>query len=314
MILLLVIVMRIRLGYACISNAVTETSSSPYTYSEYLKKKNIDKLDKVIISNLEGLEKIVRYNIKNNVHFYRMSSKIIPLATKEDVIFDYKNRYEKYFAVISKLIFDSGMRVDFHPDQFCVLNSTKKEVVKNSVMILDYLYNLLSYLKIEDKVLVLHVGSNVLGKDNSMKRFINNFKLLPLYLRECIAIENDDKIFNVQDVVHISEVIDVPIVLDYHHYRCNKSDIDMKKILSSWKNRVPKMHFSSPKNSKEIRSHSDYIDSDDFLMFVSKLKEYDRDVDIMIEAKAKDDAMFRLIREIKYKTDYVFIDDTTFIV
>jgi len=32
----------------------------------------------------------------------------------------------------------------------------------------------------------------------------------------------------------------------------------------------------------------------------------------MIEAKEKDEAMFRLIRNLKYKTDYKFVDDTTF--
>ena len=33
----------------------------------------------------------------------------------------------------------------------------------------------------------------------------------------------------------------------------------------------------------------------------------------MIEAKMKDDALFRLVRELKYKTNYKFIDDTSFI-
>ena len=32
----------------------------------------------------------------------------------------------------------------------------------------------------------------------------------------------------------------------------------------------------------------------------------------MIEAKKKDEAMFRLIREIKYKTEIQFLDDTSF--
>ena len=36
----------------------------------------------------------------------------------------------------------------------------------------------------------------------------------------------------------------------------------------------------------------------------SIIKKYDRDVDVMIEAKGKDDALFRLVREIKFKTDY----------
>ena len=34
----------------------------------------------------------------------------------------------------------------------------------------------------------------------------------------------------------------------------------------------------------------------------------------MLEAKAKDDAISRLVRELKYKTDYNFIDETTFII
>ena len=34
----------------------------------------------------------------------------------------------------------------------------------------------------------------------------------------------------------------------------------------------------------------------------------------MLEAKAKDEAVFRLIRQLKYKTNYKFIDDTSFLV
>ena len=34
----------------------------------------------------------------------------------------------------------------------------------------------------------------------------------------------------------------------------------------------------------------------------------------MIEAKSKDDALFRLIRQIKYNTNYKFIDDTSFMI
>jgi len=291
---------------------VKETSSSPYTYNAYLEKKNFDKLDKVIISNLEGLEKIIDYNVKNNIHFYRMSSKIIPLATKDDVSFDYVNKYKEYYDRIGMKIRNSRMRVDFHPDQFCVLNSTKKDIVDNSIKILDYHYNLLKCLGINKKILVLHVGSSVLGKDNSIRRFINNYSKLPKYLKEVIVIENDDKVFNISDVTMISDILNIPIVLDYHHHLCNKSDLDIEKIFNSWKGETPKIHFSSPRGVKDFRSHSDYINSDDFIQFIEMIKKYDVDVDIMIEAKAKDDALFRLVREIKYKTNYGFVDDTTF--
>lgn len=306
--------MKIRLGYACITNCLDSTSSSPYTYGEYLKYGDMEKLDRVIVSNLKSLEEIIYYNIKNNIHFYRMSSKIIPLATKSDVKFDYINKYKSYYDKIGKMISDYDMRVDFHPDQFCVLNSVKSDVVSASIDILKYHYSLLEALGIKNKILVLHVGSNSFGKDNSIRRFINNFNKLPKYLKECIAIENDDKVFSVSDVLEISKNTGVPVILDYHHHLCNKSDFSFEDIFNSFNNMKVKMHFSSSKNKKDFRSHNDYINGDDFIDFIKILKKYDRDVDIMIEAKCKDDSLFRLVRYIKYKTDYRFIDDTTFIV
>jgi UV DNA damage endonuclease len=110
------------------------------------------------------------------------------------------------------------------------------------------------------------------------------------------------------------------MVLDYHHYMCNKGDIDIKdyytNIFNTWKDINPKIHFSSPKNKtkKDIRSHHDYINPDDFISFINEIKHLPFDIDIMLEAKAKDEALFRLVRGLKYKTNYKFIDDTTFIV
>lgn len=308
--------MLIRLGYACISKTINGTSSSSYTYTNFLKENDYDKLDRIIISNFEDLIKIIDYNNKNHIHFYRLSSNIIPLATKNEVQFDYLEKYKDYYEIISKKI--RKMRVDFHPDQFCVLNSTKKDVVKNSITILKYHYNLLKYLKIKDKVLVLHVGSNAFGKDNSIKRFINNYNKLPNYLKKCVVVENDDKIFNINDCLKISKETNIPIVLDYHHHNCNNENnlYDyIEEIFNTW-NATPKVHFSSPKNKtkKEFRSHNDYIDSDEFIKFIENIKHLNYDIDIMIEAKAKDEALFRLVRELKYKTDYKFIDDTSFIV
>lgn len=101
--------MKVRLRYVAISKALKVTSSSTYTYTEYLKNNELDKLDRVIISNLKGLEKIIKYNIKNNIHFYRMSSRIIPLATKDDVEFDYISKYRDYYKLIGRMIRDSSI-------------------------------------------------------------------------------------------------------------------------------------------------------------------------------------------------------------
>lgn len=311
--------MKIRLGYACISKTLSNvTTSSTITYTTFQKDKDYKKIDTAIKSNLNALKEILTYNIKNNIHFFRLSSKLIPLATKSDVIFDYIDPYKDYYNSIAKIIKDNKLRIDFHPDEFCVLNSTKSEVVKNSIAILEYHYNLLKVLEIKNKILVLHIGGNTFGKKNSISRFINNFNTLSKDIQESIAIENDDKIFNIRDCVYISKNINVPVILDYHHHICNHDELDindyLKDILSSWHNTTPKMHFSSPKNKtkKDFRSHNDYINVDAFINFIDILKPFNHDVDIMIEAKAKDEALFRLVRELKYKTNYTFIDDTSF--
>ena len=307
--------LKIRLGYVAISKALDVTSSSTITYTNFKKTQDFEKLNKIIISNLEDLIKILKYNNKNNIHFYRLTSKLIPLATHKDVDFEYIDKYKDYYKRIGNLINNNNMRVDVHPDQFCVLNSTNKEIVQNSIGILKYHMSILESLNIKNPIIVLHVGSSVLGKDNSMKRFINTFNKLPLNIKKSIALENDDKIFNASDVLYLCQKLDIPFVFDYHHHRCNPcSNLDIKGILDTWHNINPKMHISSPKSKlkKEFRSHSDYINIDDFINLINILKPYDEDIDIMIEAKAKDDAIFRLIRQLKYKTDYKFIDETTF--
>ena len=309
--------MRIRLGYVAISKALNVTSSSTISYTNYLKYNDISKIHDVIISNLEDLEKIIDYNISNNIHFYRLTSKLIPLATLKSVEFDYIDKYKDYYKKIGNKINNSNMRVDLHPDQFAVLNSTKKEVLDNTFEILNYHRNILKALNIKNPIIILHVGSSVLGKENSLKRFINNFNKLDLEIQNMIAIENDDKVYNIKDVLDLCETLKVPFVLDYHHYICNNDgeelDFYIKRIFDTWKG-IPKIHFSTPKSKlkKEFRSHHEYINSDDFINFLKILKKYDRDIDIMLEAKGKDDALFRLVRELKYKTNYKFIDETSF--
>lgn len=58
-----------------------------------------------------------------------MSSKIFLLATSYDVCFNYIIKYKDIYNRIWEIIDSSGMRLDFHLDQFCVINSIKKEIV-----------------------------------------------------------------------------------------------------------------------------------------------------------------------------------------
>lgn len=314
--------MKVRLGYVALSKALDDvTTSSTITYTNYINKNyNTSKLLEITKNNLDSLYEIIKYNVKNNFHFYRLTSKLVPLATHDKVDFDYITPLLDEYKKIGKLINDNNIRVDTHPDQYAVLNSMDSKIVKNTVEILEYHYKIMDAIGIKDKIIILHVGSSACGKKASITRFINNFNKLPDHIKKCIAVENDDKVYNIKDVLELCHKINVPMVLDYHHFICNneKEDINdyLKEIIDTWNGKLPKMHFSSPKSKlkKEFRSHSDYINKECFIKFINILKKQDKDIDIMLEAKAKDDAVSRLARCLKYETNYKFLDETTFII
>ena len=314
--------MKVRLGYVALSKALDDvTTSSTITYTNYINKNyNTSKLLEITKNNLDSLYEIIKYNVKNNFHFYRLTSKLVPLATHDKVDFDYITPLLDEYKKIGKLINDNNIRVDTHPDQYAVLNSMDSKIVKNTVEILEYHYKIMDAIGIKDKIIILHVGSSACGKKASITRFINNFNKLPDHIKKCIAVENDDKVYNIKDVLELCHKINVPMVLDYHHFICNneKEDINdyLKEIIDTWDGKLPKMHFSSPKSKlkKEFRSHSNYINKECFIKFINILKKQDKDIDIMLEAKAKDDAVSRLARCLKYETNYKFLDETTFII
>lgn len=276
----MVIQMKVRLGYVALSKALDDvTTSSTITYTNYINKNyNTSKLLEITKNNLDSLYEIIKYNVKNNFHFYRLTSKLVPLATHDKVDFDYITPLLDEYKKIGKLINDNNIRVDTHPDQYAVLNSMDSKIVKNTVEILEYHYKIMDAIGIKDKIIILHVGSSACGKKESITRFINNFNKLPDHIKKCIAVENDDKVYNIKDVLELCHKINVPMVLDYHHFICNneKEDINdyLKEIIDTWDGKLPKMHFSSSKSKlkKEFRSHSDYINKECFIKFINILK------------------------------------------
>lgn len=313
--------MQIRLGYVAVPVALNITSSSLVTYSHYQKlgvKRGNEKLHQTILSNIDSLKEILKYNIANDITFFRLTCNLIPLGTHPNVHYEIWNRYKQELQEIGNFIQQHYMRVDLHPDQFCVLNSVNQEVVDHTVHALEFYLKMLDSMSI-DGILILHIGSSVGGKKEAMKRFETNFKKLPKKLQHKIALENDDKVFTLRNTLHLCEKLSIPMVLDYHHFKCNhqteKLEDYIERIFATWKNHKenPKIHMSSPKSKKEKRSHHDYISCDEFLTFLSKIQFTNQDIDVMIEAKMKEEALFRLLRVIKYKTDYKFVNKTTFL-
>ena len=309
--------MKIRLGYACSALTINETAAHTLTYSYFkrLGNKGYEKLDSVIKSNYESLLNILKYNIRNDIFFYRMPADLLPLSTHPNITYDFFNEYKDYYKKIGNAIIKNNLRVDIHSSAYSILNSKKESVVESTINILKIYQKMYKMMKIDSKV-VMHVGSSEGGKKESIKRFIDNFNKLDNNIKKLIMLENDDKVFNVRNVLKICETLKIPMVLDVHHFNINKSNEKIEdyieRIFNTWID-TPKIHFSSPKDKKNKRAHHDYINSDDFIKLLEKIKFTNRDFDVMIEAKKKDEALFKLIRELKYKTNYKIENNTIFI-
>lgn len=324
--------MKVRLGYVAISNVLGKkiTSSSTVTFANYNKiisdEKRLEKLKTVALSNLSALQELLKYNIKNNIHFYRITSALIPLVTHPEVgYWGHREIFKKDFEYIGRLIKNSNMRVDTHPDEFNVINSNNPKVVENTLKNLMRQVEWFEDMNYKDGKMVIHVGGATGGKEDAIERFIKHFNEFPKELKEKLIIENDDRTYTAKETLNLCKTLNIPMVLDIHHHNCNNYGEDIKDILddilNTWKNESlpPKMHFSSPKDRSLIdkvdKRHSDFIDAKDFITFIETLKGFNKDIDIMLECKEKDVALFKLVQDIKsIKPEYNWIDGTIFII
>jgi UV DNA damage endonuclease len=316
--------MKIRLGYVAIAlNLPKVTSSSSVTYTNYQKLSNeeqkLNKLKQVTLTNLDDLYKILQYNVKHNIHFYRITSALIPLATHPEVSnWNYRKIFKIDFERLGRFIRDNDLRVDTHPDEFNVLNSIRDEVVISATRNLWSHVHLFEDINYPEGKMVLHIGGAQGGKQEAMKRFIANFRALPVEISSRLMLENDDKTFTAKEVLSICKEVGATMVVDAHHHICNNDGEDLYSMLgdifSTWDKQPlpPKIHFSSPRELERDRKHADFIYPEDFIDFVEKAKELDRDFDVMIEAKMKDKALFQLVEDIKeYRPEWKWIDNTT---
>lgn len=278
------------IGYACLIVGVPTTNQK----SCMLKNASEAKLRELIASNLNALENIIDYNIKNNIRLFRISSGLIPFGSSPVNSLLWWDIFASEFLTIGGKIKNCGMRVSMHPGQYTVLNSPDDEVVKRAIEDLKYHARVLDSLRVgvENKI-VLHIGGIYNNKQQAIQRFIANYKLLDDSVKQRLVFENDDKSYNICDVLEIGALLKVPVVFDNLHNEINSCD--KQKSDSYWitecsktwqeKDGKQKIHYSQQDPEKKPGSHSGSICISEFLAFYEKLST--KDLDIMLEVKDK---------------------------
>ena len=113
------------IGYACIVAGNQELSLKSCT----LKNATPDKLEEITAYNLDILEKILEYNIRNRIQLFRISSDIVPFASKKEVIFPWQDLMKEKLERIGEKAKENQIRLSMHPGQYTVLNSPDPDVV-----------------------------------------------------------------------------------------------------------------------------------------------------------------------------------------
>ena len=278
------------IGYVCLN------IGTPNTNIRSVMQRNAtpEKLTEVTEHNLEALEKMVDYNIANDIRLYRISSDLIPFGSSPVNALDWPEIHKEDFERIGSKIRKSGMRVSLHPGQYTVLNSPTEDVVERTITDLVYHDKILNALGTDpSNKIVLHVGGIYGDKQAAMDRFAENFQSLPESVQNRIIIENDDRLYNIKAVLTLANRLQIPVVYDNLHHAINPPPSGgtdqywIAEAQKTWKaaDGKQKIHYSQQAPGKQPGAHTDTIDLEAFLQFYNQLE--DPAIDIMMEVKDK---------------------------
>lgn len=269
-------------------------------------------VEQLCLANIKDIAKMLRWNDRYNIKFMRLSSEMFPFASHPEYGYKLAPFATEALAEAGKVIAELGHRVTTHPGQFTQLGSPRKQVIDNAIRDLEYHDEMLSLLKLpeqldKDAVMILHMGGMFEGKAETIARFKENYPNLSQSIKNRLVLENDDMGWSVHDLLPVCEELNIPLVLDYHHHNIvfdssqiregTKDIMDLyPRIKATWdrKGIKQKMHYSEPTppaiTPRQRRKHSPRI---------MTLPPCAPDMDLMIEAKDKEQAVFELMRTFK---------------
>ncbi|WP_270165287.1 UV DNA damage repair endonuclease UvsE [Paenibacillus sp. SYP-B4298] len=310
--------MIVRFGFVAMSMMLNNASvSRTMTYRNFSRLADrgaaLRKLERIAEENLQHTLRLLRHCAAHDIRVYRFSSKLIPLATHGELA-DWNPfpALQEAFAAVGDYARRQEMRVSFHPDHFCVLNTPRPDVLESSVRDLEHHIRMLEAMGLGEQAKCnIHVGGAYGDKERAGQRFLEQFAPLSDRYKRRITLENDDKTFTAEETLRIAEQSGVPMVLDIHHHAVNDGGVSMEQAASTLWPRIvrtwaqhgdglpPKIHASSPRSTKDVRSHADLLEPGPLLQFLHDVAGSTPRLDVMLEAKHKDAALFALMDELR---------------
>ncbi|CAI6339572.1 unnamed protein product [Periconia digitata] len=275
------------------------------------------------LANARDVTKMLRWNDRYGIKFMRLSSEMFPFASHAEYGYKLAPFAAETLAEVGKVVNELGHRVTTHPGQFTQLGSPRKSVIDAAFLDLAYHAEMLSLLKLSpqqdrDAVMILHLGGAFGDKPATLDRFRENYSKLPQGVKDRLVLENDDVVWSVHELLPLCQELNIPFVLDFHHHNIvfdstkiregTKDIVELfPQILETWskKGKTPKMHYSEPRpeaiTGRDRRKHSPRV---------MTFPPCPDTMDLMIEAKDKEQAVFELMRTFKLPGFDTFSDIT----
>ena len=295
------------LGYACINTALK--SGGIFTNRTMRRKtfesKGLDYVSELALQNVKDLETHIHWNNEHGIKLFRLSSQIFPWMEEYEWS-DLKDWDEisSRMLDIGKLATESGQRLTMHPGPFHCLASPTPKVVERTIKGLNKhaeQFDMMGFEPSNYNKINIHVGGAYGDKKAALKRFCENFKLLGDSTKKRLVIENDDSPneFSVKDLFDgIYQVIGIPITFDYFHHKFNTGGMTEEEALKmaaiTWPEGITQCcHYSESRRKEKLdesirpQAHSDII--------YNKIQTYGLEPDIVIEAKLKEQAIFKRV-------------------
>ena len=290
-----------RLGF--VASVLSENISTSSTCR--LKNAAPPRLRELIRANLDALHRVTNFLERHRILLYRISSNVIPFASHPINELKWWEEFAPELEAVGCRFRALGVRVSTHPGQFTVLNSPTAAVVTAAIAELEYQARLLDAIGADTSArIVVHIGGLYAGSESAaMDRFCAVASELPQTVRRRLVVENDDRLFDAEEVLSAARRLGIPVVFDWLHHNANPCRAPLSEVLpaifETWKpeDGRPKLHLSSQAADSAPGAHARYVRAADALAMFAVCP--DAPFDCMLEAKEKDRALLKLRRELR---------------
>jgi UV DNA damage endonuclease len=287
----------IRLGYP--AQNLTIPASTNHT-CRLASLGDVEKVRGLVRANAEALRAILRWNAELGIPLFRMGQAMIPFASHPRFPYDWEKEHGEELREMGEEAHELGARLSMHPGQYIQPGSTRSEVAERSVEELRYVARLLDLVGGPDSVMVLHLGGSYGDKPATTARFVERLRGEAEILKY-LALENDERIWTVAEVVGAAKALGVPAIADAFHHGLNSGGLTLAQALDlalpTWSETPvgrgrPKLHLSSQDPDKQPGAHAYLVSLEDWGGLLEALDG--READVMIEAKGKERALASL--------------------